>query len=90
MLDNGELTDKPVENEVIKLSADIASYLATHAGAADTFEGLVSWWLFRQQLSAAEEKVRAAVDYLEKKGLINTRKLIDGTVLYSARAQDSS
>ena len=80
--------EQPVENEIIKLSADIARYLHEREGAADTFEGLVSWWLFRAQLSEAEKKVQQAVDYLDQQGLISKRKLMDGTVLYSAKTDD--
>jgi len=75
--------------DISKLSSDLSRYLDGRDGAADTFEGLVSWWLFRAQLSAAEAKVRQAVDHLERQGLINKRTLHDGKILYFTPAAHS-
>lgn len=58
-----------------------------HAGGADTLEGVTRWWITRQRLSEAEEKVREAVDWLHREGLIQKRVLADGTVLYSPARQ---
>lgn len=70
--------------EVFHLAAEISRYLAQREGAADTFEGLVTWWLFRQRLAEAENKIRLAVQYLCDHGVIRKRTLADGTILYMA------
>lgn len=70
--------------EVFQLATEISRYLVQREGAADTFEGLVTWWLFRQRLTEAENKVRLAVQYLCDRGAIRKRTLADGTILYMA------
>lgn len=70
--------------EVFQLAKEISRYLAKREGAADTFDGLVTWWLFRQRLAEAENKVRLAVQYLCDNGVIRKRTLADGTVIYMA------
>lgn len=75
------------DDEIVQLSVEIASYLSSRAGAADTLDGLVSWWLFRQRLEHVEVKVRTAVEYLVKQQLIEKRALADGSVLYIAKTE---
>lgn len=73
-----------LDGEALKVAEDISRYLAQRNGAADTFEGLVSWWLFRQRLTDAETKVRLAVEHLCECGVIRQHTLADGSVLYMA------
>ena len=73
-------------DEVFQLANEISRYLAQREGAADTFDGLVTWWLFRQRLAETENKVRLAVQYLCDNGVIRKRILADGTVLYMAES----
>lgn len=75
-----------VGEEVFQLANEISRYLAQREGAADTFDGLVTWWLFRQRLAEAENKVRLAVQYLCDNGVIHKRTLADGTVIYMAES----
>jgi hypothetical protein len=74
--------------EVKRIADDIRNYLKERKGGADTFEGVVGWWITRQRLIEAEDKVRDAVDYLCSQGVIQQRTLGDGTVLYSSAKED--
>jgi hypothetical protein len=73
--------------EVQDIANEIACYMKQHAGGADTLEGVARWWITRQRLSEAEQKVREAVEWLYSEGLIHKRVLADGTVLYSPAKQ---
>lgn len=76
--------------EIIQLASEITQYLAQREGAADTFKGLVSWWVLRQRLSEAEIKVSLAIEYLCDSGIIQKRELADGGVLYMAKTASDS
>ena len=73
--------------EVQKIADEIARYMKNHASGADTLEGVTRWWIARQRLSEAEEKVREAVELLCDQGVIQKRILADGTILYSPAKQ---
>lgn len=53
-----------------ELEAAVLGYLAEHPHAADTVEGIASWWLMRQRV---RDEVRALARVL--------RRLVDGGVL---------
>ncbi|HWK53141.1 MAG TPA: hypothetical protein VNR18_02130 [Hyphomicrobiales bacterium] len=89
MIKNKQAGTKPdagsgLDGDALKVADEISGYLAQRDGAADTFQGLVSWWLFRQRLVDAEHKVRLAVEYLCERGVIRKHALADGSVLYMA------
>lgn len=86
MIENKQ-ADMGLDGEALKVAQDISSYLAQRDGAADTFEGLVNWWLFRQRLTDAESRVRLAVEYLCQSGVIRKYTLADGSVLYMAASK---
>ncbi|MEO0442571.1 MAG: hypothetical protein AAFZ92_02370 [Pseudomonadota bacterium] len=73
-----------LDRDVLYLSSEISAYLTEREGAADTFEGLVSWWLFRQKMINIEEKMRSAIQYLCTQGVIKKRTLSDGSIVYIA------
>lgn len=76
--------------DVFQLATEISCYLAQREGAADTFDGLVTWWLFRQRLSEVEHKVRLAVEYLCDQGVIHKRVMADGSTLYTSAKIDNN
>jgi hypothetical protein len=69
--------------EVQSIADEIARYLKKRESGADTLEGVMRWWIARQRLTEAEDKVREAVDILCDQGVVQRRILGDGTVLYS-------
>lgn len=78
---------KPGE-DVVQLSSEITAYLKGREGAADTFDGLVTWWLYRQRFADTQKKIQLAIDYLCHKGVIDKRILADGSVLYIATGRN--
>ncbi len=76
---------KPDNNKQVSLLADeIAAYLREHAQAADTLDGIVRWWVMRQRLQEGQRQVAQALDILCAQGVVTTRKLPDGVVLFSS------
>lgn len=72
------------EQDVIMVARQICGYLINHPKAADSMEGIVSWWLNSRQSLPRLEIVRDALDLLESKGLIVSRILPDGNAIYMA------
>ena len=70
-------------------SAEILRYLRAHPQAADTVDGIVMWWLPRQRYEEAVDRVQHALDDLVAQGLVDRIMLVDGTVLYADRGQES-
>jgi len=48
----------------------VLDYLVRHAGARDTVEGVVQWWLMEERLDYVARKVERGLKTLVKKGLI--------------------
>ncbi|MEQ1528375.1 MAG: hypothetical protein ABL925_03600 [Methylococcales bacterium] len=63
---------------------EILTYLRNHSGAADTFEGIIEWWLPRQRYEQSKEKIQKALDTLVAQGLVKKVRLNDGTTIYSS------
>jgi hypothetical protein len=61
---------------------DILRYLHSHPNAADTLEGILNWWLPRQQRETERERVEQALEYLITQGHITKQTLAEGTILY--------
>jgi len=78
------------EDSAMQLAEEIRDYLAAHPNAADSAEGIARWWLTRRRPPAALTGVVAALEYLERLGLIESQRRQDGEVLYrSARQRDA-
>ena len=63
-----------------RISEQIVRYLAEHPQAADTIDGIGSWWLPKASLDT--QAVRTAVDALVLQGRLQKKVLPDGTVVY--------
>jgi hypothetical protein len=65
------------------LERALERYCAEHPNAADSVEGVRSWWLADPTIprEAVEEALQALVD----RGLLDVRILSDGTVVYFSR-----
>ncbi len=73
-----------LDNTIKPIANMIYTYLEDRNDAADTFEGLVSWWLYRQRISDTEKQVSLAVTYLLKEGKIEKHELGDGNFLFKS------
>jgi len=85
-MDNEESKAPEVIHEnVITVAGQLCDYLQERQDAADTYEGLIRWWLYRQRLLEAEKTVTQAINYLLVNGKIEKRQLADGNTLYIAK-----
>jgi hypothetical protein len=62
----------------------IEAYLARHAFAADTEDGIVQWWLPEMGVDVPLIEARLALQSLVSQGRIERRSLPGGTVIYRA------
>ena len=69
------------------LELAILRYCADHPNAADTLDGVRRWWLADPTRTTGE--VEAALDALVAAGLLDIRRLPDGTAIYFTRARGS-
>jgi hypothetical protein len=60
----------------------IRRYLDAHPNAADSVDGIMSWWLARQRYIDTARNVQEALDQLEAHGLITRKHLSDGKIVY--------
>lgn len=72
------------------LGESILRYLREHPGAADSLEGIASWWLPQSGHSASHEAVQEALDLLAASRRIARIELADGRVLYQSVDKPSS
>lgn len=66
------------------LCQGILHYLQDHPAAADSLEGIASWWLSPAEFSVTTEAVQAALDHLVAGHRIARIDLADGRVLYQS------
>ena len=66
------------------LCQGILHYLQDHPAAADSLEGIVSWWLPSERYSVTTEAVQTALDLLVAKHRVARIELADGRVLYQS------
>ena len=62
----------------------IERYVQSHPKAADTSEGIRSWWVTRERAGDSPGEVQIALDYLVDSCRLSRSILTDGTVVYSA------
>lgn len=72
------------ELRIAQLRDEILKYLRAHPKAADTVEGIGSWWLPRQRYEEDVQRVQQALDELAERGLVAKTTVADGTILYKA------
>lgn len=70
------------KDEIAVLAAQIRHYLEAHPAAADTLDGIVSWWLPYQRDSQTVENVERALDALTVAGVVEKLRRSDGHVIY--------
>lgn len=63
------------------LEEQILHYMELHPHAADTAEGIATWWLKHNRVKLSQ--VQAAVENLVKRNMAIRRKSPDGHILYS-------
>ena len=67
--------------KVQEVAGEIARYLMRRPNAAETVEGLATWWLTRQRFEDSKEIVQAALEHLVIEGHVD-RCIVGGKVIY--------
>ncbi|MBI3560639.1 MAG: hypothetical protein HY080_02835 [Gammaproteobacteria bacterium] len=62
------------DTDVKEVATEINLYLSAHPNAADSLEGIVTWWLARQRYSKATDVVQKALEILITEGIV--RKMV--------------
>jgi hypothetical protein len=65
-----------------EIARDVLAYLNDNSDAADTFEGIVEWWLLDRRIRHGSAEVKGALDELAAKQLISEYKTRDKKVHY--------
>jgi len=68
----------------------IEAYFARHPDAADSAEGIASWWLAGAGIEARADEVLGALAVLAERGTVVARRMPDGRLIYlrGPRRQD--
>ncbi len=75
---------EPCRSDASLLGEDILRYLREHPEAADSLEGIASWWLPASAYSQPSETVQRALDRLVEERRITRIHLADGRTLYQS------
>lgn len=74
-------------NATRKVAVKILRYLAEHPNAADTADGILEWWLFRQSIFDEERVVEQALDSLVEQKLVFKVEAADTRKHYHLNAE---
>lgn len=61
---------------------EVFQYISEQPDARDTFEGVVTWWIFRQRQKIGHDTIQRALDALVAEGKLQTHKMPGGRTLY--------
>jgi len=61
----------------------VLAYLTRHPDAADTLDGIVSWWLPQQRYETERKRIEQALGHLIDRGQLRCDRLPGGAVLYA-------
>ena len=70
------------EDPSLEVALKILRYLEQNPDAADTFEGILDWWLPKQSIMEQEGRVQQALDLLVTRRLLLTKRLSGARKLY--------
>jgi len=69
-------------NEPVDPRVEIVAYLRAHPSAADSFDGILDWWLPTQRYETGKAAIQRALDDLSRQGVIEEFRLANGVILY--------
>jgi hypothetical protein len=79
-----------VDRRAAHVARQVVRYLDAHPDASDTVDGIARWWLARQRIEDAKEIVRAALELLVDRGVLQARTLPGGVTLFEKRPRRAS
>jgi hypothetical protein len=60
----------------------VLGYLSKHSNAADTLDGITTWWLPQQRYETARERIEDVLTRLVNSGVLRRQTLPGGELLY--------
>ncbi len=66
----------------------VLTYLRRHPKAADTLDGIVSWWLPQQRYEIERQHIKRTLSEMVDRGQLRCDRLPDGAVLYALNHPD--
>jgi len=72
-----------------EVESAVLAYLAQHPDAADTLDGIVSWWLPQQRYETERRRIEKALGHLVERGQLRCDCLPGGAVLYALNRADA-
>lgn len=78
------------QNDWREVEHAVLAYLAQHPDAADTLEGIVSWWLPQQRYETERRRIESALGHLVDRGQLRRDRLPGGAALYALNRADPS
>jgi len=66
------------KERVDSVAREIERYLESHPQAADSLEGITTWWVSKQRIRHELEVVRAALEQLTHSGIVMSGSVTGG------------
>lgn len=79
---------KKNRSDVILVAKEIDQYLVDHPNAADSLEGVVTWWLARQRYTKATDVVQKALEHLVREGVVKKIVINGNKTVYAHKEKD--
>jgi hypothetical protein len=87
-MSQGDSADGRASNEI---EQTVIAYLHKHPQAADTLDGIVTWWLPLQRYEIGRARIASVLRAMVDAGVLRRETLPDGAELYALlRIADSS
>ena len=77
------------EARLREVETTVLAYLQKHPEAADTLDGIVSWWLPQQRYEIDRERIERVLSELVTSGKLRCEHLPGGAVLYALNRSGS-
>ena len=77
------------EARLREVETAVLAYLQKHPEAADTLDGIVSWWLPQQRYETDRERIGRVLSELVTHGKLRCEHLPGGAVLYALNRSGS-
>ena len=77
--------DKNADDDTQYVASEVLEYLMNYPNAADSLEGITTWWLGRQRYESALNTVQNALDMLVADNKVVKSQASGDRIIYSLR-----
>jgi len=79
------MSDRPAcdIDDAVEVECSVLGYLDAHPDAADTLDGIITWWLPLQRYENARARIERVLAHLVDRGVLRRDRLPDGAELYA-------